>query len=326
MFGKLARAGAPLLMVIAGFFAVAGTAMVVASSPAGADPCPTVPPKGTWQGTWQSSGASGSGTVTASLNIGAPDASGVSKITGMATVFVPGYGGVPGPITGSLSCSNETFGATLQGQLSDAFSGTVDPSGMTASGTYTDTLISSNQVVDTGTWQTALVPVIASVSPPHGPGGGGNNVTIHSKGKSFYNVSAVYFGATQATNVTVVSPTKIIAVAPPEAAGTVDVTVVSPGGTSAISQPADSYTYLAPVVKAVSPKKGLAGSTIIVKGKYLSGATAVTFNGIPGTNVSVLTGGKVSVVVPAGTGTVDVQVTTAGGTSPIALVDHFTYS
>jgi hypothetical protein len=52
----------------------------------------------------------------------------------------------------------------------------------------------------------------------------------------------VNFGSAAATNVTVVSATKITATSPAGAVGTVDVKVTTPGGTSTTSS-ADLFTY-----------------------------------------------------------------------------------
>lgn len=76
----------------------------------------------------------------------------------------------------------------------------------------------------------APVPTVASLSPNAGPTAGGTLVTI--TGTGFIAGATVAFGATAATNVTVVSATQITVVDPPESAGTVAVTVTTAGGTS----------------------------------------------------------------------------------------------
>ena len=64
-----------------------------------------------------------------------------------------------------------------------------------------------------------------------------------------------------------------------------------------------------------------------MSGTNLSGATAVHFGATAGTSISVDTATSLTVVSPAGTGTVDVTVTTANGTSAAnAPSDHFTYN
>jgi RHS repeat-associated protein len=83
-----------------------------------------------------------------------------------------------------------------------------------------------------------------------------------------------------------------------------------------------------PVVKAVKPASGPAGggNTVTVNGEGFSGATQVTFGGVPASKVVVSTGKRLSATAPAGTGIVDVQVTTPSGTSPLSTADHYTYT
>ena len=120
-----------------------------------------------------------------------------------------------------------------------------------------------------------LTATVTSVSPRAGPIAGGSTVTI--TGTHFVNNPTVAFGGTAATDVTVVSPTKLTATTPAEAAGTVDVTVNNGSGSSATSS-ADHYTYDAvPTVTAVSPTAGptAGGDTVTITGtNFASGATA----------------------------------------------------
>jgi hypothetical protein len=124
----------------------------------------------------------------------------------------------------------------------------------------------------------------------------------------------VSFGATPATSFTVNSATQITAVAPAGAAGTVQVTVTTAGGTSS----GVSYTYVAvPTLIAAVPNTGIAagGTTVVLTGTNLTGATAVSFGATPATSFTVNSAVQITAVAPAGTGTVQVTVTTAGGTS-----------
>lgn len=83
-----------------------------------------------------------------------------------------------------------------------------------------------------------------------------------------------------------------------------------------------------PSVTAVLPKSGPLGGgrTVSISGSHLSGATTVTFGGTPATNVVVVSSIKVTARTPAhAAGTVDVLVTTPGGTSPVVAADHYDY-
>src|ERR1019366_7400055 len=111
--------------------------------------------------------------------------------------------------------------------------------------------------------------------------------------------------------------------------GTVDVTVTTPiGGTSAASS-ADKFTYvLAPTVTSVTPHEGPTGggTKVTIAGSNLTGTTEVKFGTTVATGVKVISPSSVEAVSPAGTGTVDVTVTTpGGGTSAESSADKITY-
>jgi FG-GAP repeat/IPT/TIG domain len=86
------------------------------------------------------------------------------------------------------------------------------------------------------------VPTVTRVAPASGPVAGGNTVTIN--GSHFVaGLTTVDFGSVASPSVTVISPSRIQAVAPAAAsAGSVDVTVTTPGGTSKKSA-RDMYAY-----------------------------------------------------------------------------------
>jgi hypothetical protein len=75
------------------------------------------------------------------------------------------------------------------------------------------------------------LPTVASVSPSRGPRTGGTKVTVTGTGLT--GATAVRFGSHPASRFAVVSDTTITAVAPPHAAGTVDISVTNPAGQSA---------------------------------------------------------------------------------------------
>jgi IPT/TIG domain len=167
-------------------------------------------------------------------------------------------------------------------------------------------------------------PSITTVSPSSGVPGGGTSVTI--TGNSFSGATGVSFGANQSSAFTVNSNTSITATSPAGTAGSrVDITVTGPGGTST-TLPADQFTY-GPQVTGLSPSTGPAagGTTVTITGSGLSNASSVSFGGAVGSVISN-TDTSITTVAPAGTGTVDVQVTTPNGVSPVSSSDRFTYS
>lgn len=89
----------------------------------------------------------------------------------------------------------------------------------------------------------STVPAVTGLAPTGGSTAGGNLVNIYgSKFTGATGVAAVKFGATNATNYTVVSDSHIVATAPAGTAGAKDVTVTTTGGTSP-NTAADDYLY-----------------------------------------------------------------------------------
>ena len=170
------------------------------------------------------------------------------------------------------------------------------------------------------------VPTVSSVFPNAGPIAGGTSVTI--TGTGFTATSAVDFGATSATSFSVTSLTTITAVSPAGSAGTVNVTITNPIATSATGT-GDQFRYdAAPTVTSVSPNAGRTGgaNVVTITGTGFTGATAVNFGGTPATAFRVNSDTSITAGSPAGSvGTVDITVTTPGGTSAASTADQFSY-
>jgi uncharacterized repeat protein (TIGR03803 family) len=75
-----------------------------------------------------------------------------------------------------------------------------------------------------------------------------------------------------------------------------------------------------PTVTGVLPTSGATGSVVTVNGKFLLGATGVSFNGTPATTFSNISANYVSVTVPSGASTGPITVTTPRGSSTSAGV------
>jgi hypothetical protein len=163
-------------------------------------------------------------------------------------------------------------------------------------------------------------------TPGGGPIAGGTQVTLIGHGFRF--ASAVNFGSVPASFTWDPSdPDRFIkAVAPPEPAGTVPVTVVNDAG---VSQPVPFTFYRRPVVTGVSPINGpeIGGTSVTITGSDFTGATRVSF-GDPGVGYYFRINSDTSITVDSPThciGSVDVTVTTPGGTSAISSADLFTF-
>jgi len=160
----------------------------------------------------------------------------------------------------------------------------------------------------------APVPVITTLAPSAGSLAGGNTVTIYGSG--FTNASSVMFGNNSAVEYTINSDSQITVTVPPgTAAGTVEVLVTTLGGTSAPSV----YTYApVPVITTLDPSVGsvAGGNTVTISGSGFTTDSLVTFGGKSAAIISS-NDGQITVTVPPGTaaGTVEVLVTTPGGTS-----------
>jgi uncharacterized protein YhjY with autotransporter beta-barrel domain len=164
-------------------------------------------------------------------------------------------------------------------------------------------------------------PTITAVSPGSGPITGGTAVIL--TGTGFTGATTVTFGGTPAIAFTVDSPTQISATAPSGSAGPAVVAVTTPGGIAT-----GTYTYVAaPTVTALSPSSGSAagGTSVSVTGTGFTGATSVTFGAAPATSFTVNSATSITATAPAGSGVVNVRVTTTGGTSAAAAGNAFTY-
>jgi IPT/TIG domain len=199
---------------------------------------------------------------------------------------------------------------------------------------------------------------VTGVSPNAGPIAGGQQVVI--TGSGFTGATDVFFGTSNDVTApcpaaggcfTFVSDTEIDATTPPGAAGTVDVQVMAGGVLSPINS-ADQYKFQqpAPTVTGVSPNAGpTAGGSpeIAITGTDFSGTGFSTTDlnfGATDVNVSATfpcsSGGcfqvnsatSISAFPPAGSGQVDITVTTASTdttsvqTSATSAADTYAYA
>src|SRR5207248_5935231 len=67
------------------------------------------------------------------------------------------------------------------------------------------------------------------------------------------------------------------------------------------------------------------GTSITITGTNFTNATGVSFGSNPASSFTVDSATQITATTPAGTGTVDVTVTTAGGTSATNAADQYTY-
>ena len=300
-------------------FTVNSSTQITATSPSGIN---TVDIRVTTAGGTSATSASDQFTY-----IPAPTITGISPVSGptaggtSVTITGTNFTGVTAVSFGGTAATGFTFNSSTSiTATSPAGTGTVDIRVTTPGGT------SATSAADQFTY--VVAPTITSISPIAGPTGGGTTVII--TGTSLLattGAGGVKFGATNATSYTINSSTQITATSPAGSAGTVDVTVTTPGGTSATSA-SDQFTYVAaPTVTSISPTSGpgSGGTVVIVTGTNFSNATAVTFGAAAATTFTVNSATQITATSPSGSNTVDIRVTTAGGTSAISAADQFTY-
>ena len=249
-------------------------------------------------------------------------ANGVSPNTGSTsggtsvTITGTGFTGVTTGVTFGGTAASFTVNSLTQITATTPAhaAGTVDVAVTTGAGTATAT----------AAFTYIPPPTVTGVAPNKGSTAGGTSVVI--TGTGFTGATSANFGARSAS-FTVNSDTQIMATSPPGSAGPVDVTVTTSSGTSATSA-ADRFTYFAPpTVTAIAPNNGpVAGATAVtITGTNFTGASAVKFGNNTAT-FTVSSATQIAANSPAGTaGTVDVTVTTPGGTSATSASDKFSY-
>ena len=160
-----------------------------------------------------------------------------------------------------------------------------------------------------------VAPTVNVSTPPSGIAG----TTVTLTGTGFTGVLAVTFGGVNATSFAVLSSTKITAVAP-SGAGTVQIMVTTTSGTS--NGIDFTYTTPTPALTALTPAQGPVpgGNSVTVTGSGLTGATGVKF-GTVNAAFTVVSATQITAIAPtaAGPGSVNVIVTTPGGTSSATL-------
>lgn len=166
---------------------------------------------------------------------------------------------------------------------------------------------------------------VSSVSPPTGPLAGGTTVTL--TGTGFTGATAVKFGGTDGTGLSVVSDTELLVASPAGTAGAVDVTVVTPGGTWTVKK---GFTYFdaggAFAVFALTPHVVQAGDVVTLTGQALdTGTLSVSIGGVAAT-VGAVTFSTAQLTVPArGAAPRRADVTVDNGTDTATLAQGATW-
>jgi hypothetical protein len=229
---------------------------------------------------------------------------------GGTTVVVAGFRFVPGAhvFFGATSAKSVTFVSStqLKAVTPAHAAGTVDVTVATSGGT------SPTSAADEYVFG---APSVSGVSPSVGPLAAGNMVTI--AGSRFVRGASVDFGTVAATSVSFVSGSELQAVAPAHAAGTVAVTVKTNAGTSKLTT-ADLYAYGAPKIGSFTPASAITGKTVTIAGTAFAPGVVVKFGTLSASTVKVLSGTKLTAVVPNGAVSAPITVSDAQGTATSA--------
>ncbi len=238
----------------------------------------------------------------------------------LVTITGTNFGGLSGAAAVRFGATNATgytvVNPTTITATAPAGTGTQNVSVVTPGGTTANTAADDYAYVP--------APTVTNLSPAAGPTAGGTSVTI--TGTNLTGATSVTVGGVAAA-FTVDGATQITATTPAGAAGTVDVRVTTAGGQSA-NTAADDFTYVAaPTVTGLAPGAGPAsgGTSVTITGTNLTAATAVTFGGVNATGYTVDSATQITATAPAGTGVVDVRVTTIGGQSANTAADNYTF-
>ena len=171
-------------------------------------------------------------------------------------------------------------------------------------------------------------PSITNISPGSGTILGSTPVTI--SGVNFTGATSVTFGGLICGSIVVVNDTTITCVTPAHVSGTVDVIVTTPSGPSSSAGSQNDFVYTGgPTIVSLNPATGpAAGNTIITLTgtNFTASGTTVRFDGILAVH-TFIDAQTLIVVAPAhSAGTVDVSVTTPGGTTPNTTADDYIYT
>lgn len=168
-------------------------------------------------------------------------------------------------------------------------------------------------------------PALSALSPTVGSTAGGTVVTL--TGTGFLAGAEVIFGTQPSSQVTVVSPTTLTAVAPAAPMSVVGVTVRNADGQTVNLSSAFRYVD-APVVSSVSPNMGnVSGGTVVrLTGVGFGAQTTVKFGDLVSPLVTQVNPTQLDAVTPAhAPGVVDVSVSNPDGAT-MTLPQSFTFT
>lgn len=145
------------------------------------------------------------------------------------------------------------------------------------------------------------------------PTSGSSGTVVSITGTDFTGATDVSFGGVPAASFTVNSATSITATVASGATGAVSVT--TPSGTASLG----TFTYSVSPITIIdfAPNSGGPGTVVTINGSNFTGATGISFGGVPATAFTVLSDNQITAVVGNGnTGPVTVTAGPNSGSLP----------
>ena len=253
--------------------------------------------------------------------IAPPNITGISPSSGSTT------GGTSVTITGTnfTGATSVTFGGVAATSLSMVDSTTITcitPARATAGAVGVIVTTGGGPSNTFASFTYILPPNIKSMTPASVSRVGGTIVTI--TGTNFIGATSVTLGGLNATSFNVVNGTSITFITPERTTGGMVNVIVTTGGGP--SNTFSTFIYV-PFVSAILPAFGTrtGGTSVKITGIAFTGATSVTFGGIPATNVFVFNPTTITCKTPAGIAAGDVGVIVSTRDGPSNTFSSFTY-
>ena len=256
-----------------------------------------------------------SGAITVTTATGSYTTAGAFTVTRLAPPSVAGFS----PLQGEPGTSVEILGTNLTSVSAVKFNGVAAsflsvggslratvPVSATSGPITVITAFGTNTTTQVFTVTTGPTPVIANFTPA----GGEIGTIIEIRGTYLRDVTAVRFDGVEANFTN--SLFRPLAAVVPTNATTGPITVITRGGIATTLDLFIVTNLFAPIIEAVSPLAGMAGTLVEVRGTNLTVITAVEFNGVRASFLE-FSAGRLFTFVPTNAPSGPIRVISANG-------------